>query len=325
MNDHHPEDPEIEATICPVDPLVCQTTGWRGKTVSVIVDRAAGMIHFQNCHKLNGFWTIKVQPHFSCRLDDLQGARRHCVYGRTSDVHWVTITTPAGKASLGEEAINYELLCGLLSDLVASRQRKFDPESSEVAEGAIPQRRDHLVDFGSRLMDFAMKQFAAILVFGFILYLAFNITMSGVGVLMEASRSKSWPTVEGTVTVTRVDQQTDSKGRINEVPVVRYQYEVSGKQYQRGKLSLDGSVTTSWSENASSVIARYAVGKPVKVYYDRQHPENAVLEPGTTARMWATLWPGALFWLVIAVCVMSVWRGMKDADVSSPKTSSNPN
>lgn len=322
MNDNNQNGREIESTIFAVDPLVCQTTGWRGKPVSVIVDRAAGMIHFQNCHKPKGFWTIKAQPHFSCRLDDLQGVRRHCVYGRTRDVNWVTIVTPAGKACLGEEAINYELLCGLLSDSIAPRQRTVDSESHEVVRGAIPQRRD-LVDFGPRLVDFAMKQLAAILVFAFILYLAFNVTMSGIGVLTEASRSKSWPTVEGTITETRIDRTRNSKGGTYETPVVRYRYEVDGKAYHRGKLSLDGTVTTSWFESVSSVIARYVVGKPVKVYYDRQHPENAVLEPGTTAGMWATLWPGALFWFVIAVCVMSVRHGMIDADVSSPKTRSN--
>ncbi|RLT03615.1 MAG: DUF3592 domain-containing protein [Planctomycetota bacterium] len=170
-----------------------------------------------------------------------------------------------------------------------------------------------------------MKYVAAILVFVFILYLAFSVTMSGVAVLFEASRSKSWPTVEGTVTETRVDRSRNPKGGTDESPVVRYRYEVDGKTYHRGKLSLGGAVTTSWFESAPSVIARYAVGKPVTVYYDRQHPETAVLEPGTTARMWATLWPGALFWFVIAVCVMSVRRGMIDASVPSPKTSSDPN
>lgn len=106
--------------------------------------------------------------------------------------------------------------------------------------------------------------------------------MSEVAALFEASRSKSWPTVEGTVTKPRIDRSRTTKGSTIESPVVRYRYEVDGKGYHRGKLSLSDGVTTSRFESASSVVARYVVGNLVKVYYDRQHPENAVLEPGTT-------------------------------------------
>lgn len=94
-----------------------------------------------------------------------------------------------------------------------------------------------------------MKYIAAILVSVFILYLAFSVTMSGVAVLFEASRSKSWPTVEGTVTETSVARYRNPKRGTDESPVVRYQYEVDGKAYHRGKLSLDGAVTTSWFES----------------------------------------------------------------------------
>ena len=323
MNDNNPDDQEIEAAISSVDPLVCQTTGFLGKPVSVIVDRAAGMIHFQNCHSLKGFWTIKAQPQFSCRLADLQGVRRLRMHGRARDMNWLSIVTPAGNVDLGEEATNYELLCELLPDLIPPSQRTVEPNSQEVVGARIP-RRKNVVDFSSRLANFSLKFSAAILVFVFILYLAYSVTMSGIGELLKASRSKSWPTVPGTVTESRVDRQTDSKGRIAEFPVVRYQYEVDGKPYRRGDLSRSGTVTTSWFESAQSVTARYVVGQPVKVYYDRQHPESAVLEPGTTAGMWAMLWPAALFWFVIGACAIAFRQGMAEPSTPPPKTISEP-
>ena len=49
---------------------------------------------------------------------------------------------------------------------------------------------------------FLKKNFVGVLVIAVILYLGFNLTMSGIGELLEASRSKSWPTVQGTVTDT---------------------------------------------------------------------------------------------------------------------------
>ena len=51
--------------------LVCRCAGWMGKPVSVIVDRAKGMIHFQNCLTLRKFLAVSAEPWFSCPLSEL--------------------------------------------------------------------------------------------------------------------------------------------------------------------------------------------------------------------------------------------------------------
>ena len=51
--------------------LVCRCAGWMGKPVSVIVDRAKGMIHFQNCFTLRKFLAVSAEPWFSCPLSEL--------------------------------------------------------------------------------------------------------------------------------------------------------------------------------------------------------------------------------------------------------------
>lgn len=87
--------------------LVCRYAGWMGKPVSVIVDRDAGMIHFQNCHTPRKFWVLSAQPWFSCRFRDLVAAHPFSHKGHRS----LTIVTQSGKALVSENASNYDSLC----------------------------------------------------------------------------------------------------------------------------------------------------------------------------------------------------------------------
>lgn len=134
MNDTNPNGREIEFTIFSVDPLVCQTIGWRGKPVSVIVDRAAGVIHFQNCHTPRKFLAIKAQSQFSCPLADLQDGYRYRKTYRGNTNDFVTIVTSVGKAHLSSTATNYESLCGILPDLIPPGSQSISTDHPVVLE-----------------------------------------------------------------------------------------------------------------------------------------------------------------------------------------------
>ena len=95
------------------DSLVCRSPGILWKPVAVIVDRTAGLIHFQNCHRPYGFWVIRSQAWWSCPLTDVLSIRRKTVEGRSSTTEYSVIETRTGTANVTEGHIsNYEaLLC----------------------------------------------------------------------------------------------------------------------------------------------------------------------------------------------------------------------
>ncbi len=66
---------------------------------------------------------------------------------------------------------------------------------------------------------------------------------------------------------------------------------VSGKAFESNTLVPPGMEECFRSEVASSVAARYPEGSYVRVYYDAQAPENAVLLPGHMTR---NAWLGVL-------------------------------
>ena len=100
----------------------------------------------------------------------------------------------------------------------------------------------------------------------------------GVQNLRRGSASKHWPTTEGRILSSVVRRSSGRQGTICEPDIV-YQYAVDGTDYAHWAVDLRGLGTTCGSV-AAEVVARYPVGATVTVYYDPDHPERAVLEPG---------------------------------------------
>ncbi len=96
------------------DSLVCRYAGWMGKPVSVIVDRSAGMIHFQNCLRPAKFWATSTEPWFSCRLSEIKAAHHCNDKGRLS----LVIATQMGRARVSADASNYAALCDAMASFV---------------------------------------------------------------------------------------------------------------------------------------------------------------------------------------------------------------
>ena len=97
------------------DALVCRCSSFRGnKVVAVIVDQAAGVIHFQNCFRRNWSLGIRAQAWCSCPLAELCHARHLCRKGFCS----LTITTTAGSAVIASCASQYDDLRKTLDGLI---------------------------------------------------------------------------------------------------------------------------------------------------------------------------------------------------------------
>ncbi len=117
---HHDSSVPIFAT----NSLVCRYAGWMGKPMSVIVDRATGMVHFQNCLRLRKFWAISSETWFSCPVSELIAAHDFTHKGHRS----LTIVTRSGTARISSDASNFESLSQTLPALIPDGGRAFSTE-----------------------------------------------------------------------------------------------------------------------------------------------------------------------------------------------------
>ena len=90
----------------------------------------------------------------------------------------------------------------------------------------------------------------------------------------------AWPSVRGRVTGGAVvANSTFDDGSPAYYPVISYQYEVAGKEYQGKRRTLvNVGVGGVLRGAAQQVVARYPVGSEVTVFYDPEDPGEAVLE-----------------------------------------------
>jgi len=96
---------------CSQDAVVFQCIGFFGKPVAVIVDRAAGQIHFQNCHWLRKFLVVRATPWFSCPLAEMRSAKP---IKSTRNITALKIVTKEGSAWISADATNFRSLCNEL-------------------------------------------------------------------------------------------------------------------------------------------------------------------------------------------------------------------
>jgi len=99
--------------------------------------------------------------------------------------------------------------------------------------------------------------------------------------LSEALASKKWPTVEGTVDSSEILTWREQSGEGNRsyFPLIDYSYFINERRFQSRRIKV-GRQETLWKRRAQKMVAKYPTENIVKVYYDPDSPENAVLQPG---------------------------------------------
>lgn len=139
-----------------------------------------------------------------------------------------------------------------------------------------------------------------------ILAIGVGVTIWGFSTLESAKESLSWPTVEGKVLQSDIERvrkissrrkKRKRKSRISYQANIFYEYSVKSNKYSSDKISF-GDYSSSSQSHARSIVNRYPKGKTVKVYYNPETPELAVLEPGVS---WATYIPlgSGIFFILI--------------------------
>ena len=103
---------------------------------------------------------------------------------------------------------------------------------------------------------------------------------------IQANRSSSWPTVEGTVTASTIVQRTGRRGRKTEIPSITYRYSVGGVEYLGTRLFFGSQYPESWTTGAKwttdtkEYIGRYPPGTSLRVHYDPDDAATSVVEAG---------------------------------------------
>jgi hypothetical protein len=87
--------------------------------------------------------------------------------------------------------------------------------------------------------------------------------------------AQAWRSTTGTILMSSV--QAVHRG--NSYPVVVYQYEVNGKQYQSQTIKAgEQFLNVRIAGQARETVSRYPIGKTVTVYYNPDNPAESALE-----------------------------------------------
>ncbi|MGD9738841.1 MAG: DUF3592 domain-containing protein [Bauldia sp.] len=91
----------------------------------------------------------------------------------------------------------------------------------------------------------------------------------------------TWPTAIATIIYSQVASETKGeeggKETVRYVPVVAYEYDVSGTPYRAARLRF-ADVSKMQFDEAKAITDRYPVGAGIEVHYNPAHPAEAVVE-----------------------------------------------
>lgn len=134
--------------------------------------------------------------------------------------------------------------------------------------------------------------------------------------------STNWPTASGEITESRV---TPPSSHRNWELHVKYEFMVSGIEHQGDVYRFGGGSFFS-QRAAETVAAQYIPDDPVKVFYDPDNPDRAVLVPGIDSDNW---WDfayciGGLIGFVYCVKKLLVKSNRSDTSFENAKNTSLP-
>lgn len=91
---------------------------------------------------------------------------------------------------------------------------------------------------------------------------------------INAFKSKNWPTTEGTIISSEVGRES------RYVPKVKYIYMVDSTEFVSEMIRLTRPGQYKSKDDAAMVAAKYPVDSKVKVYYNPNKLDEAILDPG---------------------------------------------
>ncbi len=153
-----------------------------------------------------------------------------------------------------------------------------------------------------------MKLFISLLFFlilaGVFIWQSYRLLNRSMPGLRDAQASRSWPSVQGTVTIVSSRAEWVNVKRRNLSyfrPWVQSTYTVNGQALVCERFAFnDHLISISTKKDAEDRIKAYQVGQTVQVYYDPNDPQKSVLEPGNISPSMSSL-IGAVIFFVLAL------------------------
>ncbi len=136
--------------------------------------------------------------------------------------------------------------------------------------------------------------------------LAVGIAMTvffGLPMYRQAQASLNWPTTTGTIQTSEITKSFQ-KNKTKYSPSVSYAYEVDGTPRTSNFIWASGGDSSSDKSKQQAVVDKYPVGSAVKVFYDPENPEFAILEPGITSTNYIVLGGGGA--ILLAGVIMAL-------------------
>jgi hypothetical protein len=122
-----------------------------------------------------------------------------------------------------------------------------------------------------------------------LIVLGVGFSIWGYGVMRKARASLEWPVKQGTVLKSEVrSTSTSGQSGYQHSANIQYKYTVNNKTYSSDKV-IAGSYSSNSARSAEKLTRQYKKGSNVKVYYDPERPDNAVLVPGGTILIYVPL------------------------------------
>lgn len=148
------------------------------------------------------------------------------------------------------------------------------------------------------------------IVFVFVAPIVIVLSIAAVAKYIEVWRARSWVAARGRVTRSKPgvrERRRPSGSKLPEdpelvnVPDIAYAFDVGDRRYTGTRISLGED---NGESDIAGTLARYAVGREVTVYYNKDNPDEAVLEREPPRGLFA-----AVAWLIALLTTGAILAG----------------
>lgn len=179
------------------------------------------------------------------------------------------------------------------------------------------------IPFFSRVINFLFGRVVPLFFLaGGLLFLVF-----GTRDIHRGWKSKSWPNVPGVITLSEVknvsSRGSDGKSHMSYRLRIRYAYQVKEQTYEGDKLGF-GTNSHKRRSEALKQQKNFAEGNEVKVVYEPDKPENAVLMPGIGSGTWIIFTLGVVLSGIGLILCILMPRIMKKSSTTGIHIQVNP-
>jgi uncharacterized protein DUF3592 len=123
-----------------------------------------------------------------------------------------------------------------------------------------------------------------------------------VAIARQLDARRRFLTADGTVRSSDVKTSRGGKGGTQYAPQVRYRYRVGEKEYDSERYTFDSSTSSGAGEYSRRIVAAHPPGRAIRVYYDPDRPEVAILDLDVPTGLW--------FWLLFLQPFLTIGVGM---------------